>query len=323
LLLALSLSTACAGTTVFVPRLSPAEINLASYKRLAVGGVSGPGGEAVVDDLTQALVGTQLFEVLDRKSLGAVLKEQQLSVSGLVSDETAVSVGNMIGAAALLVGEVNVYDYGENVVAEDQQCAKDGKLVPCKNYTRTANAKVTAGFKVMDTKTGKVLAAKTLQSNDQRVARATDVEPPPVNAKDETLAACRKRVVEDFMKVIAPYKISVEVHLKDDGDLPTLETGNNFAKIGNWASAIEQYRMALDKAEKTPDIKPKVKAKALYNLGIGLGYSGHYDDGVAELEKAYSLTPEDTIADQIARIKQFKLDDAKLAEQKKSANEAS
>lgn len=314
-----SFATACA-TVVYVPRLTPGEVNLAAYKRIAVAGVAGNGGNQMVDELTTALVGTQQYEVLDRKNIEAIMKEQNFAVSGLVSDETAVSVGNMTGAQALLVGNISLYEYSETLTHSDRECERNGKKTNCRDYTRRGSTAVQTTFKVMDAKTGTVLAAKTLDAKQERRATDTNKEPPPLNARDETLALCRKTVVEDFMKVIAPYTVNVAVELEDDSDLPELETGNNYAKLGNWSSALEQYTLAQQRVDRAPDTKPKVRSKVLYNTGIGLGYSGRYDDGLKELEKAFALNPDDDIKKEIDKIKQFKIDDARLAEQRRVAS---
>jgi tetratricopeptide (TPR) repeat protein len=121
------------------------------------------------------------------------------------------------------------------------------------------------------------------------------------------------------MKVIASYTVEVSVELLDDSALPELEVGNNYAKLGTWNAAIAQYNAALSRADRNPEIAPKIRAKALYDLGIGFGYSGRYEEGVSRLEQAFSLEPDDAFRQQIERIKQFKADDQKLAEQQAGA----
>ncbi len=315
-------ASACANTVVMVPRMSPAEINLVGYKRIAIGGVGGQDGDKIVTALSQALTDTQRFEVLDRQHLGAITKEQDFSISGRVSDESAISIGQMIGSGALLVGDVLANAYTEDVVAEKSTCLKDGKQKPCTEYTRSAKATLSVAFKVLDTETGKVLAAKTVDAGMAQSRKNENTPPPVFDSKEAWMTSCRKQVVDDFMKVIAPYQMNVSVELLDDSDLPELEVGNNFAKIGKWADAILQYNTAIKRAKKNKDIDKDVQAKAFYNLGMGLSLSGNYDAGVAELERAYSLEPSDMFLGQIQRIKQFKIDDARLAEQRAAAEQA-
>lgn len=313
---------ACANTRVAVPRMAPAEVNLAGYKRVAIGGIGGDGAEKIVVDLTAALFETKRFDVLDRQHLHEVVKEQDFGVSGRVSDESAVSIGQMIGSAALVVGDVLSSDYKEDVRQANRKCTKDGKVYDCVEYTRTASARMGVAFKIIDTETGKILVAKNLEAAKTRSVSSHDQVPGALDASDDLLKACRAQLVGDFVKVVAPYQVNVVVELLDDGDLPELEVGNNFARLGNWNDAIAQYSAALAKAEADPEISAETRAKAHYNLGVGFGYSGRYDAGVAELEKAFSLDPDDRYMAQIATIKKFKEDDARLAEQRAGAEEA-
>lgn len=315
-------SSACSRTTVSVPRLRPAEVNLAAYKRLAIGGIGGHGGDVLVADLTQALMETQRFDVLDRQHLKEVIKEQDFAVSGRVSDDSAVSIGQMIGSSALLVGDISHYKYDEQVAKKNTTCTiteKQGKKnvtksIPCTKYSRNAAANLSVAFKLIDTESGKILAAKSHTASRNKASGDQDSEPPPFLAQDPLLAECRHQVVSEFVKVIAPYKENISVELLDDGDAPELEQGNNYAKLGNWRQAMALYGTALERKE----LKPAVRAKGLYNLGVALGYSGDYDAGIGRLEESYSLETDERTRAQIATIRAFKEDDAKLAEQQKA-----
>ncbi len=322
---------ACA-TTISVPRMKPAEINLSAYSRIAVANVRGQGGNEMSGELTAALFATKRFEVLDRKNMGAIIKEQDLGASGAISEESAAAIGQLIGSAALVLGDVTEYSYNETNDHENTTCSDSyqdhaGKTkyknVPCVKYTRAAKAVVSATFNVVDTTSGKILATKSVTANRHRSVTKRDDHPPAINARSQWLRECRAELIGKFMKVIAPYKINVQVKLLDDGDLPSLEAGNNFAKIGNWNKAIELYRKALGAAKTNPDIGPGDKAKAHYNLGVGLGYSGQYDAGIAELETAYSLEPDNNTMSEISKIRDFKADDARLKAQQAAPAESS
>ncbi len=77
-----------------------------------------PGG-ALADLVTDQLVNTNSFNVVDRSHLGAVLQEHALSASGEVSPATAVQAGRLIGAQYLVVGRIvqfqRVSENGGNV----------------------------------------------------------------------------------------------------------------------------------------------------------------------------------------------------------------
>ncbi|MEO0814402.1 MAG: tetratricopeptide repeat protein, partial [Myxococcota bacterium] len=150
----------------------------------------------------------------------------------------------------------------------------------------------------------------------------TDTPPPPIDRAEPLFAQCRTELVKEFMRVIAPYKENVLVVLATDGDLPQLEQGNNFAKIGNWGKARGLYDQALAATANNPDYDAEQRSKALFNLGIAHGYAGEYDRGISLLEDAYALNPDGETQRQIGLIRRFKKDDLELAEQKKGNYDA-
>ncbi|HLF19730.1 MAG TPA: CsgG/HfaB family protein, partial [Bacteroidota bacterium] len=92
----------CGTTMIVVPVMRPAEVNLGKLKKIAVGRVSGEAARDVEDDLIGQLIESQTFDVLDRSNLDKIIREYRLSMSELMDEKTALQLGNMIGAAALI-----------------------------------------------------------------------------------------------------------------------------------------------------------------------------------------------------------------------------
>jgi TolB-like protein len=65
-------------------------------------------GEAATDRMVTQLVELRRFKVIERAKLDEVLEEQRLQVSGVVDDRTAIDVGRVAGADAIVVGSVSV-----------------------------------------------------------------------------------------------------------------------------------------------------------------------------------------------------------------------
>ena len=63
---------------------------------------------AATDRMVTQLVSLRRFKVIERAKLDEVLQEQKLQVSGVVDDRTAVDVGRVAGADAIVVGSVAV-----------------------------------------------------------------------------------------------------------------------------------------------------------------------------------------------------------------------
>lgn len=83
--------------------------NLPSQATVAVLSVSSRNkdlGSFTLDELEFQLVDSQEFNMVDRKTLDAVRTEQNFQMSGEVNDESAVSIGHMLGANIVITGSI-------------------------------------------------------------------------------------------------------------------------------------------------------------------------------------------------------------------------
>jgi TolB-like protein len=62
--------------------------------------------ENVVDDVELNLVDSRRFIIVDRRRIDDIRREQNFQLSGDVSDDSAVSIGHMIGANVVIVGNI-------------------------------------------------------------------------------------------------------------------------------------------------------------------------------------------------------------------------
>jgi curli biogenesis system outer membrane secretion channel CsgG len=87
--------------------------SLASNASVAVITVSADDpfeGEYALEELTLLLVRAQKFRIVDRRNLDVIRAEQQFHLSGEVDDETAVSIGHLIGAAFVITGGISPWE---------------------------------------------------------------------------------------------------------------------------------------------------------------------------------------------------------------------
>jgi hypothetical protein len=66
-------------------------------------------GEFAAEELTFLLVNLKKYSIVDRSSLDIIRAEQRFQLSGEVDDDTAVSIGHLIGAAVVITGNINPY----------------------------------------------------------------------------------------------------------------------------------------------------------------------------------------------------------------------
>ncbi|MBI2459947.1 MAG: SH3 domain-containing protein [Candidatus Rokubacteria bacterium] len=130
---------------------------------------TGSIGDGMADMLATSLFHTNRFIVLERQTLGDVLKEQDLAVAGRVKQETAAPVGEIEGAELLVTGAVTEFDPGA--------AGGGGGVGGFGGFGRVFGA-IAGGFKrahmaidvrVIDTKTSRIVAATSVQGE------ATDV----------------------------------------------------------------------------------------------------------------------------------------------------
>ncbi len=311
--------SACA-PALKVSRMKPAAINLSGYKKIAIGDVKGIGGDEISYMLTQALFDSGRFEVLDRENLRSIMKEQEMSIGDEFDPNSSVELGKMIGSAALVFGNVTRRDYNQKTSTTEGTCSDGKRQWKCSTFTLTGTWNQNASFKVIDTSSGKILATKGLKKSTQRSISKRERHPSPDWTREDGFAVTSKGIIDEFMKVIAPYRIVEEVKLFTNKKLPELKKGIDFAKNEDWNNAIEQFREACNKADKDPEIKDKIRARAHYNLGIALGYSGQdYDEAIKEIENAIKIKPEDEFYKAIKKIKGFKRDAERLKDQQVKA----
>ncbi|MCX7022789.1 MAG: hypothetical protein NTW26_11050 [bacterium] len=102
-------------TLMFVLILAVASSAMEMCKRIAVSeledksGSSYNVGTGLADVLTTALVNCGKFQVFEREQLAAVMSEQALGTTGLVTPQTAQEIGKLLGVQAIVCGAVTEF----------------------------------------------------------------------------------------------------------------------------------------------------------------------------------------------------------------------
>ena len=85
-------------------------------------------GEIVAEWIITALANTGRFEVVERAQLQKVMKEQQLGMSGMINQETAAKVGELLGVKVIITGAViqigNTYEVNARLIS-----VEDGSII--------------------------------------------------------------------------------------------------------------------------------------------------------------------------------------------------
>ena len=85
-------------------------------------------GEIVAEWLITSLVNTGRFEVVERAQLQKIMKEQQLGMTGMINQETAAKVGELLGVKVIITGSViqigNTYEVNARLIS-----VEDGSIL--------------------------------------------------------------------------------------------------------------------------------------------------------------------------------------------------
>lgn len=151
---------------------------------------SGAGNRygAIADILSDLVLGyivqdeynSEFVEIITRAQMDQVMREQELSASGLVDEASAARLGLLLGAQEILSGRILQVDYispritaldqyeTANVdIEDDSQERADNKEVNChfRKYTKRSGLQILASFSVVDVSTGRIKLQKSLSSS--------------------------------------------------------------------------------------------------------------------------------------------------------------
>ncbi|MEM6523063.1 MAG: CsgG/HfaB family protein [Bacteroidota bacterium] len=145
--------------------------------------------EHLLNNLAAKARKLEFFEVIDRDKLDEVIREQKLSLSGLMDESTTAEIGELKGVDVILVGNVtesivdrqqsgpSERDYTKEVVLRKEKYTdEDGKektreikgevSATAEVYSKSAEATVGCTYKVIDVQTGEVLESGSTLGTD-------------------------------------------------------------------------------------------------------------------------------------------------------------
>ncbi|MBL1244067.1 MAG: hypothetical protein COA39_006735 [Sulfurimonas sp.] len=245
------------------------------------------------------------FTLVSRNDFDKILKEQHAQNSGLVDPTTVVEVGQLIGAEAIINGNVgratsqDTYFYEKRVRCADKECKSQVKYkVRCKKRV----VGLSSELRIVDVQKGDVIFADTFSdtavykqcSDDQRVLPSTEIAA-------QNLA---RSMAAKFTYKLTPHYKHFQVALLEDPDLDYTDKQEELLEVS--LEYIEQER--YDKAEKLlirlVDATRSQSYVPFYNLGVISEARGKYVDAKEYYGYADNLmvAPVEEINEAIVRI---------------------
>jgi len=275
-------------------------------------------GSRVSEMLVAKLVQNGYYTVIERSRIEEIMQEQSLALSGLVDENSAINIGQMLGAEALITGS-GAYSVKDEGVWESytETEKKNGKKVKVEKerYKITRNISCDITFRVIDVSSGSVTASKTIKQSNDDTQNTGDDEQAAVDGLNDWYPIVNElvdKILDKTVQQIAPHTITEKRKL-EEGESKKMESALEYAKRDLWDEALEIWQeVAAGKYDKED------KIAAIYNLGVYNEIFGFYDKSEAFYEQCYKMTSDSKYLDDRARIKK-RIKEAELLRQQEEA----
>lgn len=250
--------------TVQIKALNPAEVSeMATKKKIAITKFKrdryGLSGKIESQIAKHKLDNKRYFTIVSRKDLDKVIREQRLQSSELMDEKTATRVGKLIGAQALINGEITTANATtDKYTQEREKCLKYVKDVGCVRYKhyyvtcKTIQATVSANINIVNIQTGSIIYGDTIykEYNGDSCRRN-------ILSKTQALDRLTSSIASEFIYKLTPHYIYFNVGLLDEIELDnvtdaqeqTFENALEYIKAGRMKRAGDLLLELLDELD--------------------------------------------------------------------------
>ncbi len=304
--------TGCA-QKVSIRALEPAEIDrVASTKKIAVSSFKndrvGLSSKIEVKLSNVKIDNKKYFTLVSRKDFDKILEEQRFQNSGLIDPKTAVNIGELVGAQAIISGNVgrasvqDTYFFEPRVRCADKKCKElEYYKVRCKKRV----VGLSAEMRIVDVTKGDIIFAQTMSPN--AVFKHCSDDSRPLPSKEIVAQRLATTIANNFVYKLTPHYRTFQVRLLEEPDLDYTDEQERLLKVS--LEYIKQAR--YDKAEKflieLIDATDAQSYLPFYNLGVISEARGKYKEAQEYYSHADSLMiePVEEINKAVIRIKRL------------------
>ena len=283
---------------VQIKALAPAKVGeMASKKKVAISKFKndkvGLSGKVESKIASYKLDRQKYFTVVSRKDIDKVLKEQRLQSSEHMDEKTTTRVGKIIGAQAIVNGEITTAN-GKNgsYTEKRKRCVKYNKeKKECSRYEyytvtcKTTDATVSANINIVGVESASVIYGESFRKSYKADSCRTYKR--ILNSR-EALEKLSSNIAHAFVSQLTPTYIYFKVTLLDEIEFDVSSTQEK--KLENALKYIEVNRM--DKAESILNVLlDELDGRSYvvaYDLGVVLEARGKFN----EAKDMYALADE-------------------------------
>lgn len=221
---------------------------------------------------------TNLYSIVERDQIDKVLKEQQLSNSGIVDDAQASQIGKLLGIDAMITGSVSYTHKDEPSETTNYDLSGKATTVPCLKRSVTADARI----KIISITTGQVIAVSNPKS--EFFEKKCGSERSGIMSNAALADLCYKDLAFKIANTFAPYFKSEKFEFEKIKTKEFKEKSKqalDFVEEEQFDKAVTIYRSILEADPYT--------AAASYNLGLLNTIVGNYDEAYQDFKTAAEI----------------------------------
>ena len=283
---------------VNIRALEPAEIDRAAEtKKVAVANFSndrvGLSGKIEAKLARFRIDNKSYFTIVSRNDFNRIVEEQKIQNSGLVDQETVVDIGNLIGAQAIISGNVgrataqDTYFYERRSRCADRKCKE---YIYYKVRCKKRIVGLSAELRMVDVSQGDIIYADTM--NRSRTFTHCSDDSRALPSREMVAQDLAESIANNFIYKLTPHYRNFRVVLLEDGDLDYSDEQEKLLEVS--LTYIEQGR--FDKAQRflieLIDSTGSQSYVAFYNLGVVQEAQGNYLQAKEYYENADNLMVE-------------------------------
>lgn len=245
------------------------------------------------------------FTLVSRNDFNTIIKEQKLQSSGLANEDSSVKVGELIGAEAIISGNVNPPSKQDSYFREKRAKCANKKCSKYLYYTVRCVKRVvglSAELRVVDVTKGDIVFAETL--NKRAFFRHCIDDSRALPSRRMAAQNLSNQIASEFAYKLTPHYRQFYVSLLEDPDLDYTSKQEKLLKVS--LEYIKQAR--YDKAEgfltRLIDSTGGKSYVPFYNLGVIKEAQGNYKEAKEDYGYADNLMiePVEEINEAIVRI---------------------
>ncbi len=266
--------------------------------RVAFASAQGEAAGEFVDALTARFVQANV-EVIERGRLNALLREQNLSLSGYVDRQSAAQMGKILGPTVMIFVNIQRHAWEKKALYNDWKDSKDRRR---RTFISRTQAFVRGSIRSVDLATGRIFAAQVLEANPIVENKSDDRCCPEYPEEFAVLDGAMAQVVRRAEQMYLPWTEVVKLYYFDDNDCG-LKNAFNRHKVGDIEGALDLSLENLRQCKALPKSNVKALAHAYHNVGMGYFSLGQHGKALEYLEESQRLRPGDISSEAVAECR--------------------